>query len=98
MTPDDLNAEHAAIRGTGALQETAGSRSSSVAGRAEGIAMRFGKGRIVIFGEAGLFSAQIVRLGYGDQRLEMKFGMNVSGNDNRQFALNVLHWLSGLLK
>jgi len=23
--------------------------------------------------------------------------MNVSGNDDRQFALNVLHWLTGLL-
>ena len=25
------------------------------------------------------------------------FGMNRSGIDNRQFALNVMHWLSGLL-
>jgi len=24
-------------------------------------------------------------------------GMNVAGYDNRQFALNVLHWLSGAL-
>jgi hypothetical protein len=28
----------------------------------------------------------------------MKIGMNVPGNDDRQLALNVLHWLSGLLK
>jgi hypothetical protein len=26
-----------------------------------------------------------------------KFGMNIPGNDNRQFALNLMHWLSGLL-
>jgi hypothetical protein len=25
-------------------------------------------------------------------------GMNVPGNDNKQYALNVMHWLSGLLK
>ena len=25
-------------------------------------------------------------------------GMNVPGNDDKQYALNVMHWLSGLLK
>jgi hypothetical protein len=25
-------------------------------------------------------------------------GMNVPGTDDRQYALNVMHWLSGLLK
>jgi len=28
----------------------------------------------------------------------MKFGMNRAGIDNRQLALNIMHWLSGLLK
>jgi len=28
----------------------------------------------------------------------MKFGMNRSGIDNRQLALNIVHWLSRLLK
>jgi hypothetical protein len=97
-TPNDLNAEDAAIRGTGASGDAAGSKSSPVAGRAQGIAMRFGKGRVVVLGEAGMFTAQIVRLTGGNQQREMKFGMNVSGNDDRQFALNVVHWLSGLLK
>jgi len=27
----------------------------------------------------------------------MTIGMNTAGNDDRQFALNVFHWLSGLL-
>jgi hypothetical protein len=94
----DLDAEDAAARGTGALGEAAGSHSNAVVGRAQGIAMTFGKGRVVILGEAGLFSAQIVRFTDGNQQREMKFGMNVPGNDNRQFALNVLHWLSRLLK
>lgn len=71
--------------------------AKSVAGRAQGIAFSFGKGRVVILGEAGMFSAQIVRANFGGQQMEMKMGMNVEGNDDRQFALNVLHWLSGLL-
>ena len=30
--------------------------------------------------------------------MDEKFGMNVPGIDNRQMALNILHWLSGLLE
>jgi hypothetical protein len=29
---------------------------------------------------------------------QTKFGMNYPGIDNRQLALNIMHWLSGLLK
>lgn len=64
---------------------------ASAAGRTQGIAMQFGKGRVIIMGEAGMLSAQIV----GPQR--MPFGMNRPGIDNRQLALNIMHWLSGLL-
>lgn len=64
----------------------------SAAGRAQGIAMKFGKGRVIILGEAGMLSAQVV----GAQR--MLFGMNRPGIDNRQLALNIMHWLSGILK
>ena len=73
-----------------------GSRSTSAAGRAQGLAMPFGTGRIVVLGEAALLSAQIIR--YTDpQPHDSKIGMNTPGNDDRQFALNILHWLSGLL-
>jgi len=64
----------------------------SAAGRAQGLAMKFGKGRVIVMGEAGMLSAQVV----GPQR--MPFGMNRPGIDNRQLALNIMHWLSGLLK
>jgi len=64
----------------------------SAAGRAQGIAINFGKGRVIVLGEAGMLSAQIV----GAQ--QMKFGMNRPGIDNRQLALNIMHWLSGKLK
>ena len=41
-------------------------------------------------GEAAELSAQLI----GSE----KFGMNVPGLDNRQMALNIMHWLSGLLE
>jgi len=43
-------------------------------------------------GEAGDLSAQI----YGSDPVG-KMGMNVPGCDNRQFALNIIHWLTGLI-
>lgn len=64
----------------------------SAAGRAQGIAMSFGKGRVVVLGEAAMLSAQLA----GPNK--MPFGMNRPGIDNRQIALNIMHWLSGLLK
>ncbi|HEY3129497.1 MAG TPA: DUF4350 domain-containing protein [Acidobacteriota bacterium] len=97
-TPADLDSEEAAVRSGGASGGMIGAHSSPVIGRAQGIAMTFGKGRLVVLGEAALLSAQIVRFAEGNQQREMKVGMNVPGNDDRQFALNVLHWLSGLLK
>ena len=65
---------------------------ASAAGRAQGLAFNLGKGRVVVLGEAAMLSAQIV----GPEKT--KFGMNRPGLDNRQLALNIMHWLSGLLK
>lgn len=65
----------------------------SAAGRAQGLAFTHGEGRVVVLGEAGMLSAQLVR--FPDGR-EMRFGMNVAGG-NPQFGLNILHWLTGLL-
>ncbi len=64
----------------------------SAAGRAQGIAMKFGKGRVVVMGEAGMLTAQVV------MPQKLKFGMNRPGIDNKQLALNIMHWLSGKLK
>lgn len=68
------------------------SKPVSAAGRSQGIAMKFGKGRAVFLGEAAMLSAQLA----GPNQL--KFGMNRPGIDNRQLALNIMHWLSRLLK
>jgi hypothetical protein len=53
--------------------------------------MQFGKGRVVVIGEAAMLTAQVV----GSARLPL--GMNYPGNDNRQLALNIMHWLTGAL-
>jgi hypothetical protein len=63
----------------------------SVADAAQGLAMEVGRGRLVITGEAAMFSAQVL---HQRGRSDFKFGMNAPGNDDRQFALNTLHWLS----
>jgi hypothetical protein len=64
---------------------------SSAAGRAQGIALKFGRGRVVVLAEAAMLSAQLA----GPQKV--KFGMNKPGTDNRQLALNLMHWLSRLI-
>jgi hypothetical protein len=66
-------------------------KSVSAAARAQGIAFKFGRGRVVVLGEAAMLSAQVV----GAEKRPM--GMNVQGSDNRQLALNIMHWLSGQL-
>jgi hypothetical protein len=58
----------------------------------QGAVMRFGKGRVAIFGEAAMFSAQLA----GPEKRQM--GMNNPiASKNPQFLLNVMHWLSGKL-
>jgi hypothetical protein len=61
-------------------------------GMLQGATFRLGRGRVAVFGEAAMFSAQIK----GPQKVAM--GMNApAANQNPQFVLNVLHWLAGLL-
>lgn len=75
------------------LSETAvDNGKGSAAGRAQGLAIRVGRGRVVAFADAAMLSAQLTG---SDSR---PFGMNVPDVDNRQLTLNVMHWLSGLLK
>lgn len=62
---------------------------TDVSGWLQGAVLSFGKGRLAVFGEAAMFSAQLA----GPQRTKM--GMNSpEAPDNAQFLLNVLHWLT----
>jgi len=54
--------------------------------------MNSGKGHVVVLGESAMLSAQLAGPNGNP------FGMNCPGIDNRQLALNIMHWLSGLLK
>jgi hypothetical protein len=62
----------------------------SVAGWLQGAAINFGRGRLAVFGEAGMFTAQLA----GKEHRPM--GMNhPEARQNYRLILNVLHWLSG---
>jgi hypothetical protein len=64
-------------------------------GLLQGAVFHFGDGRVAVFGEAAMFSAQEqIRK---DERTLM--GMNhPAAAQNPQFLLNVMHWLSGLVE
>ena len=65
----------------------------SIKGWRQGVVLQSGKGRVAVFGEAAMFSAQLA----GPQKAPM--GMNAPiAKQNPQFLLNVAHWLSGLLQ
>jgi len=78
------------------LPDTAGVFSAetkriSAQGLSQGAYKKFGKGRVVVFGEAGMFTAQI-----SDNE---KFGMNYpSAGQNYQLLLNIIHWLDGKME
>ncbi|MDM7914450.1 MAG: hypothetical protein QUU85_04180, partial [Candidatus Eisenbacteria bacterium] len=55
------------------------------AGAAQAVALERGRGRVVVLGEAAALTAQVYK--------GAPFGMNAPGNDNRQLALNIVHWL-----
>jgi hypothetical protein len=75
-------------------EDLAAGRGVSAAGRAQGIALTVGNGRVVMLGEAAMMSAQVA--GSGANQFTM--GMNMPGTDDKQFALNVVRWLTGALK
>ncbi|KAF0140010.1 MAG: hypothetical protein FD122_2771 [Stygiobacter sp.] len=62
----------------------------SVAGWSQGAVCKFGKGRISVWGEAAMFSAQISN--------NKKVGMNAPyAKNNWRLLLNIIHWLDGKL-
>ncbi len=61
-------------------------------GWSQGAFKRHGEGRVVVFGEAAMFTAQLA----GPQRRKM--GMNhPEAKQNYQLLLNIVHWLDGLI-
>ncbi len=64
--------------------------NTSAEGLSQGAVREFGKGKVAVFGEAAEFTAQLA----GPNRIPI--GMNdPSAPYNRQFVLNLVHWLTG---
>jgi len=69
---------------------TPDTKTIPIGGWLQGAVMPYGAGRAAFFGEAAMFSAQITD---GEPT-----GMNAPmAEQNFQFVLNVMHWLSGIL-
>ncbi|MHB1207184.1 MAG: hypothetical protein ACYCZX_16560 [Rhodospirillaceae bacterium] len=65
--------------------------TQDAAGALQGATMALGRGRLAVFGEAGMFTAQASN---GN-----KFGFNSpDAPENKAFILNVVRWLAGVMK
>ncbi len=64
-----------------------------VKGWSQGAYKKYGKGKVVMWGEAAMFTAQLA----GPNR--RRFGMSLDiAKENYQLLLNIVHWLDGKLK
>lgn len=67
-------------------------KNYSIEGWSQGAYKIYGKGKIVVFGEAAMFTAQLA----GKQKVKM--GMNhKKASQNHQLLLNIIHWLDNKL-
>ncbi|MFN2397681.1 MAG: hypothetical protein ABR543_03395 [Gemmatimonadaceae bacterium] len=69
-----------------------GGADASAEGQLQALAMQYGSGRVVVFGEGAMLTAMLTANG------SRKMGMNWPNNDNRQLVLNIMHWLSGAME
>lgn len=63
---------------------------SNAIGLVQGAYKKLGKGRIVVFGEAAMFTAQLV----GKEKQAAGLNSNLAP-ENYQLLLNIIHWLDG---
>lgn len=84
---------HISLMPQTAWKFTKDTKRVSVAGWSHGGVRKFGKGRVAAFGEAAMFTAQVT----GNPARPI--GMNApNAGQNKQFCLNIMHWLSRLLE
>ena len=66
------------------------------AGLSQGAVATVGKGRVAVFGEAGMFTAQLIT---DSGAVHTHMGFNApEAPENKAFILGVMHWLSGATK
>lgn len=66
--------------------------TKDIEGGLQGAVVKVGKGRVAVFGEAAMFTAQVA----GPQKQKMGFNAD-DAPQNKAFVLNVVRWLSGAL-
>ena len=70
---------------------TKDTKYQKIDGFSQGAYKKFGQGRVVVFGEAAMFTAQ--RVG------KQSFGLShPQAKDNALLLLNIIHWLDGLIQ
>jgi hypothetical protein len=68
-------------------------RYTSIKNWSQGAYMKYGKGRLVMFGEAAMFTAQLAG------KAKSKIGMNSDyAEENYKLLLNIIHWLDGKME
>ena len=87
-----LGAQIVSLEPQTAWQFTPETRRLPVGGWYQGAVIRYGKGRVALFGEAAMFTAQLA----GRNRTPAGMNTPVAAH-NPRFLLNILHWLSGRL-
>jgi hypothetical protein len=84
-----LGPQHVSYQATIAWQIDQDTPIVPVGGWLQGAVKQVGKGRIAVFADATMFSAQL-------SSDDMPIGMNYpKSKENMQFLLNILHWLTG---
>ncbi len=78
--------------GPAAYDEVRGGDTLSARGRAQAVALTLGSGRVVVIGDGSILSGSA----YGPENPRFRRWWP-KDPDNRQFTLNVVHWLTGLL-
>ena len=85
----EFGADFVSIKPTEAWKMTAATPKEPLEGWCQGAVVKHGNGRVAVFGEAAMFSAQLI----GPRRQTM--GMNApEAAQNHQLLLNVMHWLT----
>ena len=63
-----------------------------ISGWSQGCVMKYGEGRLAVFGEAAMFTAQLA----GNSQVRVGINSDMAPQ-NHQFLLNIIHWLDGIL-
>lgn len=84
--------DHRSLQPDTAWRFKPGTSTVALEGYHQGALLSIGKGKIAVFGEAAMFTAQITNRG-------VKAGFNSEhAPENAQFVLNLIHWLDGVTK